>query len=263
MRRIIEILVLSVMVVVLSGCEKIKTELERRHLASETHKSASPETINALKTPAVNHPVNQRGVKTVSERKQIIFRIDLPANDKIQIRLIKNPVVEEGAPDAIIPPGNVSKETPSLKDEASHAAPDPPAELEQKSQSKQPDAKDEESKSEMKSDTEPEAHSEMKTDSEEAFPSPPVFAPTVFIPARETTSQPEKPDMQVQKNSGRPEPSEPTPAEKAVGLALSVSPPETILPASSRAIKAAPKANAESTSSPWALPDAQYPLRYY
>lgn len=257
MLRIIVIIVLSA-AAVLSGCDKIKTELERRHLGAEAHKSASSVTPDDLKT----RPVNQRDVKEASERKQIIFRIDLPADEKIQIRLIKNPISEEAKSDAVVPPGDVSKEAPSLKDEVFHDKSERPAELEKKSQSKQTDAKDDQSKSEMKSDTEPESHSELKTDSVEAFPPPPVLAPTVVVPARETGSESALPDEQV-KIALASKRFEPTPAEKAVGLALSGPKPETGLPTSSEPINAAPASKKTSVSNPWAIPNADYPLRYY
>lgn len=257
MLRIIIVVVLSALAVVQSGCDKIKTELERRHLGSETHKSASSAAPDYLKTLSVNQPVNKNDVKGASERTQIIFRIDLPADEKIQIRLIKSQDSEETTSDSLIS----SKEPPVPKDDVFHDRHESPAELEKKSQPKQTDEKDEGAKSEMKSDAEPESHSEMKTDSEEAFPQPPVIAPTVVVPARETASESALPEERV-KTTLASERFEPTPAEKAVGLALSAPKPETILPASDRAITI-PRANAAAASSPWAIPNAEYPLRYY
>ena len=257
MLRIIAIIVLSA-AAVLSGCDKIKTELERRHLGSASQK----ESTHSISQTQRTLPVKKDDVKEASERKQIIFRIDLPTDEKIQIRLIKNLISEEAKSDSVIPPGDVSKEAPSLKDEVYHDKSERPAELEKKSQSKQTDAKDDQPKSEMKSDTEPETHSEMKTDSVEAFPPPPVLAPTVVVPARETGSESALPEEHV-KTALAPERFEPTPAEKAVGLALSVPKPETGSPTSSEPINAAPASKKTSFSNPWAIPNADYPLRYY
>jgi hypothetical protein len=50
MQRIIVIVVLSVLTVVESGCDKIKTELERRHLGSASQKETTHSTSQTQKT---------------------------------------------------------------------------------------------------------------------------------------------------------------------------------------------------------------------
>ena len=255
MRRII--VVLSVLVVVLSGCDRIKTELERRHLGSETYKETALAASQAVK--AFN--VKRNDVETPAERKQIVFRIDLPSDEKIQIRLIKNSVSEEYPKnDVVALPKEDAKEVAPPNEDGSLDKPDSPVEQEKKPQTQQPEANDVEPKSEIKSETDNESRSEMKTDDEETFTPPP--APMVVVPAMETISQPALPDKQVKRALAIAEPSELAPAEKAVGLALGVDPPETISSIPNKPSKAAPSANS-ALSNPWTIPHADYPLRYY
>ena len=69
--------------------------------------------------------------------------------------------------------------------------------------------------------------------------------------------------LNKQKELSRQESTEMTPAEKAVESALSITPPETKLPASKE--KSAGTITPQETSSacPWAIPDADYPVQYY
>lgn len=260
MRRIIVVLI--VLAVVLSGCDKIKMELERRHLGAAVEK----ENDNSQKTlPVKQEEVNvkQDNDKETSKRKQIVFRIDLPADEKIQIRLIKNSVPEDELKNDVAAPSKENaKEAVLFKENGSLDKPDSPIEQEKKPQPEQPEAKDVESKSEIKSETDSESRSEMKTDDEETFPPPPVQAPTVVVPAKEMIFQSALPDNQVKRASERAQPSEMAPAEKAVGLALGVDPPETISSIPNKPSKAVPSANA-LLSNPWTIPNADYPLRYY
>ena len=177
MQRIIVIVVLSVLTVVLSGCDKIKTELERRHLGTECHK----QTAQVEKTSGDKH----NDVAVPAARKQIVIRIDLPTDEKLQIRLIKLPISEETPKDVVVP----SNETPlkeTIKETAPHAEivrnkPENTVEPEKKesTERKEPDKKtpieleapkSEEPQSELKTDAEQEPKSEMKTDQEEPLP---------------------------------------------------------------------------------------------
>lgn len=260
MRRII--VVLSVLAVVLSGCDKIKTELERRHLGVSVEKEneKSQKTL-PVKQDEVN--VKQNDVKEASERRQIVFRIDLPADEKIQIRLIKNSASEgDTTNDAAALPKEDAKEAAPPNEGGSLDEPDSPVELEKKPQTEQPEVKDVESKSEIKSETDRESRSEMKTDGEETFLPHPVPAPMIVVPSKEMISPPALTDNQVQRASESAQPSEMAPAEKAVGLALGVEPPETIPSIPNKPSNAAPSANVQQ-SNPWTIPNADYPLSYY
>ena len=255
MQRIIVIIVLSA-AAVLSGCDKIKTELERRHLGAAVEK----ESVKTQKTL----PVKQDDVKPHSKRKQIVFCIDLPANEKIQIRLIKNSVPEEEPKNDVgVPPKEDAKEAALPKEDGSLVKPDSPTDQEKKPLMDQSEAKDKASKSEIKSETEPKSDSDRKTEQEESLPPPPALAPTVVVPAREMTSPPELPDMLVKNSLASSKSPEPTPAEKAVGLALSVTPPEMNASPSNKALNAASATDKSTPSNPWAIPNADYPLRYY
>ena len=272
MRQIIVIVVLSVLTVVLSGCDKIKTELERRHLGMERHK----QTAQAEKTSDDNHS----DVAAPAARKQIVIRIDLPTDEKLQIRLIKLPESEEKLNDVVSSPNETPpKET--IKEDAPHAEilrnkPENTVEPEkiESTETKESDKKtpieseapkSEEPQSEIKTDAEQEPKSEMKTDREEPISAViPVPAPMVIVPARETTSPPISPD--AHEISALPEfvKSNPAPAEAAVGSALSVTPPSVSrVPASNEPINAATMAPKASSSSAWSIPNADYPLRYY
>ena len=265
MRQSIVILVLSVIVIVLSGCEKIKTELERRHLRSEIQKTSTSAALDELKT--FNN--KQNDVETPSTRKQIVLRIDLPTDEKIQIRLIKSPV-PEAAPESVAPaqetsPKEMLKEAASLKEEKplDKSEKSVESDKEKEKSTEKTDSKDEKSKSEIKTDLdqEPEPEPEKETHREES-PLPRNSVPTVVVPGREIESKPALPDEQVQKSLSRPEPSEMAPAEKAVGIAIGIS-PEEIAPVSRESLNAAPAASKPSSSNPWAIPDAEYPLGYY
>lgn len=262
MLRIIVIVVFGVLAVVQSGCDKIKTELERRHLGSAPQKEithSTPQTQIAL-------PVKQDDVKEQPERKQIVFHIDLPADEKIQIRLVKNAAPEEMPKDvaAASPKETLTAvQTPPKAEEAPSDKPDRPTESAEKKPAKElKEQKDEESKSEIKTEKDKESRSEMKTNVDETFPTPPVPAPTVVVPALETISPLAAPDLRAENNKTSPESSEPAPAEKAVGLALAVDPPETNASPSNKAQNVA-SATDKLTPSPWAIPNAEYPLRYY
>ena len=263
MLRIITVVILGVLAVVQSGCDKIKTELERRHLGAEEHKDALPKTYQEIK--AFNDKRN--GVKETLERKQIVIRIDLPTDEKIQIRLIKNAAPEEMSKDvAAVSPKETLKtvETPPEAEEAHSNKPDHPAEsVKEKSAKELNDQKDEESKSEIKTETDKESRSEMKTDGDEVSAPPPLFAPTVVVPAEGMSSPLALPDMQIKNSLASSKSYEPSPAEKAVGLALSVTPPEMNASPSSKAQNAASSTDKPTLSSLWSIPNAEYPLRYY
>ena len=262
MQRIIVIVVLSVLTVVQFGCDKIKTELERRHLGSAPQKEITHSISQTQKTL----PIKQNDGEGMSGKKQIVFRIDLPADEKIQIRLIKNATSKEMSK-------NVAEDSPKETLKAAQTSPeneespcnnsDRSAEsVEKKSTRELNDQKDEESKSEIRTEMERESHSEMKTDQDETFPPPPVPAPTVVVPVKEMNFPPALPDKQIKNASASEEPSEMASAEKAVGLALGVDPPETISSIPNKPSKAAPAANNALPSNPWAIPNADYPLRY-
>lgn len=259
MLRLFVIIALSVLTVVYTGCDKIKTELERRHLGSETHNEAALATPNAAKTISVK----QDDVKETSKRRLIVFRIDLPADEKIQIRLIKNSAPEETSKNGAAASPNETLKAAQIPPETAELPRDKPerpaASIEKKSTKELDEQKDEESKSEIKTETDRESRSEMKTDEEDVSPPPPLLAPTVVVPAEETTSQPALPDMKIKNSLASSKSSEPAPADKAVGLALSVTSPET----NNKAQNAASSTDKQKLSSPWAIPDAEYPLRYY
>lgn len=260
MQRIIVIIVLSVLTVVESGCDKIKTELERRHLGSASQKEIIHSTSRTQKTL----PIKLNDGEGTSGKKQIVFRIDLPADEKIQIRLIKNSVPEKELKTVFTaPPKENAQEAFQPKEKGSLDKPDSPVDQEKKPQPEQPEAKDEESKSEIKTETEKESHSEMKSYQDETFPPPPVPAPSVVVPARELNSLPPAPEKQVKTASASEEPSEMAPAEKAVGLALSVTPSEINALPSNKAQNSASATNKSTLSNPWAIPNADYPLGYY
>lgn len=263
MLRIIAVVILGVLAVVQSGCDKIKTELERRHLGAEEHKETLPKTYQEIK--AFN--VKRNGVKETSERKQIVIRIDLPTDEKIQIRLIKNAALEEMSKDVCAaPPKETLKtvETPPEAEEALRSKPDNPAEsVKEKSAKELNDQKDDESKSEIKTETDKESRSEMKTDGDDVSTPPPLLAPTVVVPAEGMNSPPVLPDMPIKNSLASSKLSEPSPAEKAVGLALSVTPPEMNASPSNKAQNAASSTDKPTPSSPWSIPNAEYPLRYY
>ena len=277
MRRIILIFLLSVFVVALSGCDKIKSELERRHLGgraeNDTHIETSPSTLQEQKT-SENAP---NAVETSSQRKQIVFRIDLPTDEKIQIRLIKNPEEAESV-SPVQSDSNVTEnkskaefETQKLKDEKNEdksGKQESSVEeqsmgsiethlVEQHKKAKEPESSDEQTRSEIKSD------SGIKTDREESSPTiKPVSAPTIVVPSSSKMTLPPR-TLNKQKELSRQESTEMTPAEKAVESALSITPPETKLPASKE--KSAGTITPQETSSacPWAIPDADYPVQYY
>ena len=243
MRRIIVIVVLSVLMVVLSGCDKIKTELERRHLGTEQCK----QTALVEKTPDHSDD-KQDGGKPISARKQIVIRIDLPTDEKLQIRLIKLPVSEETPNDGASPTNETSPKEPDKK---------LPKELET--------PKNEEPRSEIKTDADEEPKSEMKTDREEPLSAViPVPAPTVIVPARATASQPILPDVDEAPALPRSVKYNPSPAEAAVESALSVPPPPTtIVPASNESSNGAVKASKTPVVNPWTIPNEECPLQYY
>ncbi len=250
MRRIAVIVVLSVLMVVFSGCDKIKTELARRHLGTESCK----QTPMVEKTP--DHADDKQvKVEAPSVSKQIVIRIDLPADEKLQIRLVKLPVSEETPNDE-----EKSNDVVNPTNETSPKEPDKklPKELET--------PKDEVPRSEIKTDADEEPKSEMKTVREEPLPAViPAPAPMVIVPARETASEPISPDMDEMPALSRFVKSNPSPAEAAVGSALSVPPPATSSPMpnepSNNAAVIEPKTS--SAVNPWAIPNAEYPLRYY
>ena len=263
MQRIIVIVVLSVLTVVESGCDKIKTELERRHLGSASQKETTHSTSQTQKTL----PIKLNDGEGTSGKKQIVFRIDLPADEKIQIRLINNATPEEMSKNAA---ADSPKETLKAAQPSPEAqdAPSDKQDRSAESAEKKPVRelnvqKDEESKSEIKTETEKESHSEMKSYQDETFPPPPVPAPSVVVPARELNSLPPAPEKQVKTASASEQPSEPAPAEKAVGLALSVTPPEINALPSNKTQNSAPATNKPTLSNPWAIPNADYPLGYY
>ena len=153
MRQTIAIVILSVLVVVLSGCDKIKTELERRHLGAESYKQTAK--VDNSFDDKRNNP------EVPSARKQIIIRIDLPMEEKLQIRMIKLPVAEEKNNDVVNSPNESLKEDapradiPQSKDEKA-VVPD------KKSTKKLEAPKSEVPKTEIKTDVEQEPKSEMK-----------------------------------------------------------------------------------------------------
>ena len=263
MQRIIVIVVLSVLTVVESGCDKIKTELERRHLGSASQKETTHSTSQTQKTL----PIKLNDGEGTSGKKQIVFRIDLPADEKIQIRLINNATPEEMSKNAAADSPKETLKAAQPSPEAQDAPSDKPnrsAESAEKKPVRELNVqKDEESKSEIKTETEKESHSETKTDQDETFPPPPVPAPSVVVPAREMNSLPPAPEKQVKNASASEQPSEPAPAEKAVGLALSVTPPEINALPSNKTQNSAPATNKPTLSNPWAIPNADYPLGYY
>ena len=280
MRRIIVIVVLCVLMVVLSGCDKIKTELERRHLGTERCK----QTALVEKTP--DHADDkQNSVETPSVNKQIIIRIDLPSDEKLQIRLIKLPVSEETPNDEEKSNDNVSpknetspKETikeDSLNAENLRNKSENPIESEKKesTEKKEPDQKtpieletpqSEELQSEIKTDADEEPKSEMKTDREEPAPAViPAPAPMVIVPARAMASKPILPDTNEKPALSRSVKPNPSPAEAAVESALSVPPPPTRAPAPKEPSNGAVKASKTSAVNPWAIPNEECPLQYY
>lgn len=281
MRRIAVFFVLSVLMVVFSGCDKIKTELERRHLGAESCK----QTLLVEKTP--DHADDkQNGVETASARRQIVIRIDLPADEKLQIRLVKLPVTEETPKDEeksndVVSPSNETSPKETIKEDALNAEnlrnkPENPVETEKKEsvEKKEPDKKspkeletpkDEEPRSEIKTDAEEELKSEMKTDQEESTPAViPAPAPMVIVPARATASQPISPDTNEMPALSRSVKPNPSPAEAAVESALSVPPPPTtIVPAPKETSNGAVMESKASAVNPWAIPNEECPLQYY
>ena len=277
MQRIIVIVVLSVLTVVLSGCDKIKTELERRHLGMECHK----QTVHVEKTSGDKH----NDAAAPAARKQIVIRIDLPTNEKLQIRLIKLPESEipesEAKTNDVISPSNETPPKETVKEDAPRAEvvrnkPEKSVEPEKKesTETKESDKKtpieleapkSEEPQSEIKTDAEQEPKSEMKTDREEPVSAViPASAPMVIVPAREPALPPLSPDAHEISALSQFVKSNPAPAEAAVGSALSTTPPSvSSVPALSEPINSATIAPKASSSSPWAIPNADYPLRYY
>lgn len=277
MQRIILILLLSVFVIGQSSCDKIKTELERRHLGAERHK----QTALAEKTPDDKHNnVETHWEREKSERKQIVIRIDLPTDEKLQIRLIKLPVSEE-KPNGVVSPSNEPSPKEPIKAnspraEILHNQPEKSVEPDKKestdkkeSHKKTPielDApKSEEPKSEIKTDAEQKPKSEMKTDREEPLPEViPLSAPTVIVPAGAMASEPNLPDANELPALSRVVKSKPAPAEVSVESALPATPtPWTIPPQSNDSLNNASMTSKASSASPWAIPNAYYPLRYY
>lgn len=285
MRQTIAIVILSVLVVVLSGCDKIKTELERRHLGAESYKQTAK--VDNSFDDKRNNP------EVPSARKQIIIRIDLPMEEKLQIRMIKLPVAEEKNNDVVNSPNESLKEDapradiPQSKDEKA-VVPD------KKSTKKLEAPKSEVPKTEIKTDVEQEPKSEMKTDREESLPDVvPAPAPKVVVPAKEATLPPVSPDIHEmsalsQFVKSNPAPASACPLEQedkvllpkkpdlalpasnqeptlspAVASALTASPPETIVPSTSKPLKAPLETAKPSSPEPWALPNAEYPLSYY
>ena len=248
MRRIIVIVVLTVLTVVLSGCDKIKTELTRRHLGAESCK----QTPLVEKTP--DHADDKQvKVEAPSVSKQIVIRIDLPSDEKLQIRLVKLPVSEETPNDE-----EKSNDGASPTNETSPKEPDKKSPIELET------PKNEEPRSEIKTDADEEPKSEMKTYREEPAPAViPAPAPMVIVPARATASQPISPDTNEMPALSRSVKPNPSPAEAAVGSALSVTPPATRAPVPNEPSNGAAIEPKASAVSPWAIPNAEYPLRYY
>lgn len=276
MRRIILILLLIVFVIALSGCEKIKAELERRHLGGntqkQTQKETSPSTPQAQKT-SDDMPIAD---ETSSKRKQIVFRIELPTDEKIQIRLIKNP--EEVQSDSSYPlASNVTEnkskaefETQESKDEKNKDKTEKQESnvdeqsvgaiekhlVQQRRNADQQESSDEQSRSGIKTGA------GIKTDLEDSSPAiKPVAAPIIVVPESEMTSPAESLDRQ--KELSRQKTTQTAPAEKAVGTALSITPPETKLPVSEEKSDGTITSKKTSSGNPWAIPNADYPLRYY
>lgn len=273
MRRIIVIFLLSVFVVALSGCDKIKSELERRHLGgraeNNTHIEATPSTLQEQKT-SENTP---NAVETSSKRKQIVFRIDLPTDEKIQIRLIKNPEEAESV-SPVQSESNVTENKSKAEFETKKQ--ESKDEKQEDKSRKQESSVEEQSMGSIethlveqhKKAKEPESSDDqspsgIKTDREESSPAiKPVSAPTIVVPSSSKMTLPPK-TLNRQKELSRQITTEMTPAEKAVESALSITPPETKLPAPKE--KSAKTITPQETSSacPWSIPDADYPVQYY
>lgn len=260
MTRIIIIVVLSVIAFVQSGCDKIKTELERRHLGSEPHNAAPPAQSNPLKT----FHVKRNDTETPLERKQIVLRIDFPSDEKIQIRLIKNLNSAEELKSVVLPPQNEAlKESVSPKEDHSSDKPENTVESEKKKQSEPEAIKDKESQSEIKPDSEQEPQPEMKTGRDEDLQaSASAHTPTIVVPAKETTT-PVSPDANERLALSQLVKSNSAPSEAAVGSALTVTPPSAILPGTDEKLNAVPEGNKPSLSNRWSIPNTEYPLRYY
>ena len=278
MRRIIVIVVLSVLTVVLSGCDKIKTELERRHLGTECHK----QTAQVEKTSDDKH----NDAAAPETRKQIVVRIDLPTDEKLQIRLIKLPESEvsdsEEKPNDVVSPSNETPPKETIKEDAPHAEivrnkPEKSVEPEKKESTERKESdkktpieleapKSEEPQSELKTDAEQEPKSEIKTDREEPISAViPARAPTVIVPARATASPPPiTPDAHEISALSEFVKTNPAPAEAAVESALSAPlPPTTNNPATIEPSTGAVKASKTSAVNPWAIPNEECPLQYY
>ncbi len=264
MRRIIVIAVLIVLTVFLPGCDKFKMELERRHLGKERHnQTALVEKASDDKQndgDKQNNDDKQNNVAASSEKKQIVIRIDLPTDEKIQIRLVKLPVSEENNTDEAVNSPNKALKNDAPHDEVPRNQPEQKVELNTKTSKELETPKSEEPKTEIKTDAEQEPKSEIKTDREEAQPE---STPTVIVPARAESSEPILPDANEISALSRFEKPKPAPAEAAVASALTVTPPETIVPSSKTPLKAPLETVKPSSPELWAIPNADYPLRYY
>ena len=295
MRRIIVLLLLCVFVVSHSGCDKIKAELERRHLSDQTQKETQKDNQKETQKEAFKskipeqktHRIKRTAVEPPSERRQIVFRIDLPTDEKIQIRLIKSPAPAEVKSDSFFPLDSSSMQSAletkieTGKQEIKNQKQAETKDEKQEYKSEKPDSSVEEEsigalethlveqRQMADSQQEKEASVELpqsgiETDREVRFPATaPISAPTVVVPANEMTAPPAAPDSAEKKELSRSETSETAPAENAVGLALSVTPPETLPPEQSETPNEAPEANKSPLVNPWSIPNADYPLRYY
>ena len=192
--------------------------------------------------------------------------------------MIKLPESEEN-PNKVVSPTNEPPPKETIKEDAPraeivHNKPEKTVESEKTESAEKKDLdkktpieleapKSEEPQSEIKTNADQEPKSEMKTDREEPL-EPTLSAPTVIVPARETTSSPISPDSHEISALSQFVKSNPAPAEAAVGSALSASPPPvSSVPAPNKPINAATIAPKASSSSPWTIPNVDYPLRYY
>lgn len=270
MRQIIAILLLSVLVIALSGCDKIKAELERRHLGDQTKKELNQDTPQP--TPQVQKTSDDALIadQTSSKRKQIVFRIDLPSDEKIQIRLIKNPEdVESVSPVQSESSLTESKSKAEIETQETK-------EKKQENKSEKPESSVEEQtmgaiethlveqrrKAEEQQASDERPQPEMDMDRQERSPAiEPASAPTIVVPSSELASPP-KP-FERKDNQPRLDTTEMAPAEKAVGAALSLTPPETKMPASREKSNGTLTPEKTTSVNPWAIPNADYPLQYY
>lgn len=275
MRRIIVILLLSVFVIAQSGCDKIKAELERRHLGKQTQtqeqKEPSSSTPQTQKTPddALNSD------ETSSKRKQIVLRIDLPTDEKIQIRLIKNTPSEEIKTDSPDPSASNSTESKPKAEFETNKLETKDDNQENKSEKQKLSVEEEsvgaikthldqqQGKAEKQDSSNEQSRSETKMDREERSPAiEPASTPTIVVPSSRMPLPPDPLDGQEKKELTRQETAEMAPAEKAVGSALSITPLETTLPVSKERLNGTLPSKETSDANPWAIPNADYPLRY-